>query len=54
MINQCFHAGEEKEHNPRLTLSLDGFVDLMGNLGLPYPKKMDVAVPANLACGFCD
>lgn len=23
----------------------------MNNLGLPHPKKMDAAVPANLACG---
>jgi hypothetical protein len=26
-------------------------VDLMNNLALPNPKLMDVAVPANLACG---
>jgi sulfur dioxygenase len=41
----------EKTSNPRLGLSEDKFVELMQNLGLPYPKKIDVAVPANLACG---
>ncbi len=41
----------EKSSNPRLGLSEDKFVELMQNLGLPYPKKIDVAVPANLACG---
>ena len=43
--------GAEKSSNPRLTLTEDKFVDLMHNLGLPYPKKMDIAVPANLVCG---
>ena len=41
----------ERTSNPRLGLSEDKFVELMQNLGLPYPKKIDVAVPANLACG---
>ncbi|DBA66576.1 TPA: Ethylmalonic encephalopathy 1, variant 2 [Trebouxia sp. C0005] len=41
----------EKTSNPRLGLSEDKFVELMQNLGLPYPKKIDTAVPANLACG---
>jgi len=27
------------------------FVGYMDNLGLPHPKQMDVAVPANLRCG---
>src|SRR6202008_1668820 len=27
------------------------FVGYMNNLGLPHPKLMDVAVPANLHCG---
>jgi len=30
------------------------FVQLMGNLNLPRPKKIDVAVPANLRCGAPD
>lgn len=44
--------GEEKRHNPRLAgKSLDAYVQIMRNLKLPDPKQMDVAVPANLACG---
>ena len=27
---------------------------IMDNLGLSYPKKIDVAVPANMACGLQD
>jgi len=26
-------------------------VDLMANLNLPYPRKIDASLPANLACG---
>ena len=45
--------GEEKRHNPRLATSVGegDFVGYMTNLGLPHPKQMDVAVPANLRCG---
>lgn len=45
--------GEEKRLNPRLGggRSEAEFVELMANLQLPYPKKIDVALPANLACG---
>lgn len=44
--------GEERRHNPRLQVSSEqDYVALMGNLKLPNPKWMDVAVPANLACG---
>jgi glyoxylase-like metal-dependent hydrolase (beta-lactamase superfamily II) len=44
---------EEKQHNPRLNslVSEDEFVDIMSRLKLADPKLMDVAVPANLACG---
>ncbi|KAL0276378.1 UNVERIFIED_CONTAM: hypothetical protein PYX00_003965 [Menopon gallinae] len=45
---------EEKKYNPRLTKSLDEFVDLMNNLNLAYPKMIDVAVPANKVCGLQD
>ncbi|MEP7208356.1 MAG: MBL fold metallo-hydrolase [Casimicrobiaceae bacterium] len=47
--------GQERQRNPRLGMdhSLDQFVYLMANLGLPYPKKIDVAVPANRLCGNC-
>lgn len=27
---------------------------LMTDLNLPYPKMMDIAVPANLVCGWQD
>lgn len=44
--------GEEKHYNPRLAgKSREEYVELMGQLDLPDPKLMDVAVPANLACG---
>jgi sulfur dioxygenase len=46
--------GEEKEYNPRLTKSESEFSQLMAELGLPYPKKIDVALPANLQCGVQD
>ena len=47
---------EERAYNPRLG---DGkreedFVGYMENLGLPHPKKMEEAVPANLICGRPD
>lgn len=45
---------EERAHNPRLGDGIreQDFVGYMQNLGLPHPKKMDEAVPANLVCGF--
>eukprot|EP00913_Durusdinium_trenchii_P009316 g8754.t1 len=39
---------EERRFNPRLTKSVDEFAELMDNLGLAYPKKIDVAVPGNM------
>lgn len=46
-------VGEEKEHNPRLGggRSEAEFVEIMSELALAYPKKIDVALPANLHCG---
>jgi sulfur dioxygenase len=46
-------VGEERRLNPRLggNLSEDDFAGYMDNLGLPHPKQIDVAVPANLRCG---
>jgi sulfur dioxygenase len=46
-------VGEEKRFNPRLggALSENDFVGYMKNLNLPHPKKLDIAVPANLKCG---
>lgn len=44
--------GEERHHNPRLANKSESqYVDIMRALVLPNPKLMDVAVPANLACG---
>ena len=46
-------VAEEKAHNPRLGawVRKQDFVGFMNNLGLPHPKRLDVAVPANLQCG---
>lgn len=45
---------EEKRLNPRLGggKTSDEFVEIMGKLQLAYPKKIDVAVPANLHLGL--
>ncbi|MEQ2251636.1 Ethylmalonic encephalopathy 1 [Ilyodon furcidens] len=45
-------VGEERKFNPRLTKSRDEFVEIMNNLNLPKPFKIDVSVPANLVCGL--
>lgn len=43
---------EERACNPRLQVEgKAAYVALMGSLKLPNPKLMDVAVPANRACG---
>ncbi|MGR8921712.1 MAG: MBL fold metallo-hydrolase [Gammaproteobacteria bacterium] len=46
-------VGEEKRYNPRFggDISEADFIGYMENLGLAHPKKIDVAVPANLRCG---
>lgn len=43
----------EKTHNPRLGggISKQEFVKIMSELKLAYPKKIDVALPANQSCG---
>lgn len=44
--------GEEKRFNPRLAGKTEAeYVAIMNGLNLPAPKMMDVAIPANLACG---
>lgn len=44
--------GEEKRHNPRVSgKSRAQFVEIMNDLGLPRPRKIDEAVPANRECG---
>lgn len=46
-------VAEERRWNPRFggTSDLHDFVQTMAHLGLPHPKQMDRAVPANLRCG---
>lgn len=46
-------VAQERDRNPRLGggKTLDEFVEIMAALKLPRPKKMDIAVPANLECG---
>lgn len=46
--------GLEKRLNPRLKLEInkEQFMDIMSNLKLAYPKKIQEAVPANLQCGL--
>ena len=46
-------VGEERRFNPRLggDIGETDFVGYMDNLGLPHPKLIDIAVPANLRCG---
>jgi glyoxylase-like metal-dependent hydrolase (beta-lactamase superfamily II) len=46
-------VAEEKLYNPRLAESIleQDFVGYMQHLGLPHPKQMELAVPANLKCG---
>ncbi|XP_050466802.1 persulfide dioxygenase ETHE1, mitochondrial [Cataglyphis hispanica] len=45
-------VAEEKAFNPRLSKSLEEFVDIMNHLNLPYPKMIDKAVPSNKVCGL--
>lgn len=46
---------EEKRFNPRLQVSSrEAYIEQMNNLNLPYPKKIDVAIPANQNCGLID
>jgi glyoxylase-like metal-dependent hydrolase (beta-lactamase superfamily II)/rhodanese-related sulfurtransferase len=46
-------VAEEKRYNPRFggTSSESDFVGYMAHLGLPHPRLIDLAVPANLRCG---
>jgi glyoxylase-like metal-dependent hydrolase (beta-lactamase superfamily II) len=44
--------GEEKRFNPRLAgKTASEYVAIMQGLRLPRPQMMDIAIPANLACG---
>ncbi len=46
-------VAQEKQRNPRLgnNRSLEEFVAIMEGLDLPYPRKIDIAVPGNQQCG---
>jgi len=51
--------GEERRLNPRLACeapagpkSRADFQEMMDSLKLPYPKKIDMSLPANLKCGL--
>jgi len=46
-------VAEERRFNPRLggDIGEEDFIGYMNNLGLPHPKQIAVAVPANLQCG---
>lgn len=46
---------QERARNPRLGKgrAKEAFVELMNGLDLPYPRKIDFAVPGNEACGAC-
>lgn len=46
---------QERLRNPRLGggKSMEEFVAIMEAMDLPYPRKIDFAVPGNAACGVC-
>ena len=50
----CSTVFEEKKFNPRVATdrSERDFVGVMENLNLPYPKRLDVALPANTHGGL--
>jgi glyoxylase-like metal-dependent hydrolase (beta-lactamase superfamily II) len=52
---QITTIGQEKRRNPRLgnDKSEEAFVAIMEGLDLPYPRKIDFAVPGNERCGEC-
>ena len=52
------HHGDQRRGGESATIrasagtsAIDDFAGYMKNLGLPHPKQIDVAVPANLKCG---
>ena len=48
-------VAQEAERNPRLGggRPMEEFERIMAELDLPYPKRIDIAVPANRLCGDC-
>lgn len=51
--NTVSTVGQEKRENKRLggLRTREEFVTIMANLKLAYPKQIDIALPANQACG---
>ena len=52
----CSTIGNEKKNNPNvgLHISKEDFLDNESKKERPYPKKFDIAVPANMKCGKID
>jgi len=52
---QITTIGQEKKRNPRIgeNTSRNEFIETMNGLELPYPRKIDFAVPGNKNCGKC-
>lgn len=49
----CSSISEEIQFNPRLQVkSREQYIEQMDALDLSRPQKMDIAVPANMTCGF--
>jgi sulfur dioxygenase len=48
----CTTVGEEKLFNPQVTITESEFIEIMANLNLAYPKKIDASLRANLNCGY--
>ena len=47
-------VAQEKARNQHIGgKSLEEFIEIMDNLNLPYPRKIDFAVPGNQQCGRC-
>jgi len=46
--------GYERKHNPNVgdNIKLDDYVNREKKMNRPYPKRFDVAVPANMLCGI--
>ena len=55
-LKEATSVAEERAFNPRLGdgLSENDFSLTMKNLRLAHPKQIDVAVPANMKCGFVE
>ena len=52
----CSTIKEEKDSNPNvgLNISKEDFIDNESKKERPYPKRFDIAVPANMNCGKID